>query len=429
MKKAITHLKLDQANASKLHKLNELAAEHQRVVQAYVDWLIAREIRQPNKYADIPEADVPTRLSDRWQRCAWQQACGIVQSWYANGRENPPVLRSLCIQANANIVVIEPSETAAFDFWLRISTLEAGKPVRVPLSLYGRAKEAIAEFPKLCTGVTLNKRDGQWYATLVVERRGSKPKSSEVIGVDIGMANMVSTSDGRRYGQVSPELRRRVERSAEKRRRKQKRNACLKKKGLPTVDLNDHRAEAFARNEIGRALNQMLDDLPDGAAVALERLSVKDMRFKSRQMNRALRASQLGYVRDKLRFKLDERGIRYRSVQPAYSSQECSQCGFTFSMNRRSQDKFVCLWCGFEANADENASSVIAKRFGDTELNSLPFRDVETLLALRFTRVRVSTEMRRLSDARSASAGLDTRVNEVANPSPRSISPVKTPVS
>jgi putative transposase len=416
VKKAITHLKLDQANANKLQKLDELAAEHQRVVQAYVNWLIAHEQRRPDKYADIPEADVPTPLSDRWQRCAWQQACGIVQSWYANERENPPVLRNIGIQANTNVVVIEPSETPAFDFWLRLSTLEAKKPIRVPISLDGRAAEANTEFPKLCTGVTLNQRDGQWYATLVVERRGPKPKSSAVVGVDMGMTNIVSTSEGQRYGQVSPELRRRVERSAEKRRRKQKRNASLKKKGQPTVDLNDQRAEAFARNEIGRALNQMRDDLPDGAAVALERLSVKEMRFKSRQMKRALRASQLGYARDKLKFKLDERGLRYRSVQPAYSSQQCSQCGFTFPMNRRSQDKFVCLWCGYEANADENAASNLAERFGDEELNSLPFRAVETLLALRF--------MQRLPDARSASAGLDTRVNEVANPSPRSISPV-----
>ena len=86
----------------------------------------------------------------------------------------------------------------------------------------------------------------------------------------------------------------------------------------------------------------MLDDLPAGAAVALERLSVRDMRFKSRQMNRDLRAAQLGYVRDKLKFKLDERGIRYRSVQPAYSSQQCSQCGFTLPLNRRSQAEFRC---------------------------------------------------------------------------------------
>ncbi len=88
MKKAITHIKLDRTNLSKIHKLDELAAEHQQVVQAYVDWLIAHEVRQPDKYAAIPETEVSTSLSDRWQRCAWQQACGIVQSWYSNVRES-----------------------------------------------------------------------------------------------------------------------------------------------------------------------------------------------------------------------------------------------------------------------------------------------------------------------------------------------------
>jgi hypothetical protein len=58
------------------------------------------------------------------------------------------------------------------------------------------------------------------------------------------------------------------------------------------------------------------------------------------------------------------------------------------------------LWCGYEANADENAASNIAERFSDEELNTLPLRAVETVLAIRF--------MRRLPDARSASARLDT---------------------
>ena len=184
-----------------------------------------------------------------------------------------------------------------------------------------------------------------------------------------------------------------------KRRRKQQLNACMKPMGQPTGSLNDDKLEAFARNQIGRALNPMLDELPGGSKVALERLTVKDMRFKSRQMNRALRASQLGYVRDKLKFKLDEGSIGYRSVQPAYSSQQGSQSGFTLPMNRRSQAEFHCLWCGFKANADENAAQVIAERFGDDALNRLPFREVETVLAIRF--------MRRLPDARSASAGLE----------------------
>jgi putative transposase len=234
--------------------------------------------------------------------------------------------------------------------------------------------------------VTLNRREGEWYATFVVERKGPKHSSAQVVGVDIGMVSIVSTSQGRRYGQVSAGLRRRVERAYEKRRRKQKLNACLKRKNHPTVRLNDGKAEAFARNEIGRALNQMLDELPKDTNVALERLTVKDMRFKSRQMNRALGASQLGYVCDKLKYKLDERDLRYRSVQPAYSSQQCSQCGF-------------------EANADENAAQVIAERFGDDELNALSLREVETTLAMRF--------MRRLprcslpSDTRSVSARLE----------------------
>ena len=72
------------------------------------------------------------------------------------------------------------------------------------------------------------------------------------------------------------------------------------------------------RHQIGcQKASQTIDELPGGSKVALERLTVKDMRCKSRQMNRALRTSQLGFVRDKLKFKLDERSIRYlRCSQP-----------------------------------------------------------------------------------------------------------------
>src|SRR5258708_6516272 len=318
LKKAITDLKLSAANHSKLQALEALAVEFQRVVQRYIDWLIEHEMREPNKYADLPLADVPTCLSARWQRCAWQQACGIVQSWYSNERTIPPVLKNFCIQANANVFKLEPSHTSTFDFWLRISTLDSGNPVRVPLKLYRRAKQTLEKYPKLCSGVTLNKRDGQWLATLVVERPSGKPRATgEVVGVDIGMTHLGVTSSGEQYGEISEALARRVEKKAARFAHKQKLNACLKRKDLPAVSLTDHQAEAFVRNEIGRALNQLVGDLPPGAPVALERLNVKDMRFKSRRMNRRLRASQLGYIRDKLKFKLDEAGIRDCSVQPA----------------------------------------------------------------------------------------------------------------
>ena len=418
MKKALTHLKLNRANTGKLQKLDDLATEHQRVVQAYCDWLIAREVREPDKYADIPEADIPTPLSDRWQRCAWQQACGIVQSWYSNERTNPPVLRTFCLQGNANVIKLEPATTPTFDFWLKISTLDKRQPIEIPLRLYRRAKETLQKYPKLCTGVTLNKREGQWYATLAVEKPGKKPTATKpVVGVDIGMVSMTATSTGEQYGQVSEALAKRVEQQATRLARKQKLNGCLERKGRPTVSLSDRKAEAFARNEIGRALNELVENLPSGSPVALERLQVQDMRFKSRRMNRRLRASQLGYLRDKLKFKLDEQGIRYRSVQPAYSSQECFHCGFVHENNRRSQAAFECVNCGYVENADVNAARNIAKRFGDDELNGLPFRDVKAVLESRF--------LRRLSpDACSASAGRDTLRKGNAECPQQSIRPV-----
>jgi transposase len=47
---------------------------------------------------------------------------------------------------------------------------------------------------------------------------------------------------------------------------------------------------------------------------------------------------------------------------------------------------FHCLWCGYAANADQNAAQNIAERFGDDQLNALSFREVETVLALQFMR-------------------------------------------
>ena len=85
-----------------------------------------------------------------------------------------------------------------------------------------------------------------------------------------------------------------------------------------------------------------------------------------------------------------EVGVSYhRSVQPAYTSQQCSQYGFTISMNRRSKAVFHCQSAVL---TDENPASNIAERFSDKEL----------ALAIRF--------LRRLPVARSASAGLESTI-------------------
>ena len=234
----------------------------------------------------------------------------------------------------------------------------------------------------------------------MVGKENKKEDATAVVGVDIGMKSLLVSSQDEHFGQISDTLRKRVEKSKVKFARKQRLNACLKKKDKPTLRLSDNRTERFVRNEAGRAMNQLIRSIPAGSAVAVELLNVKDMRFKSRQMNRWLRAAQLGFIHDRLKFKLDDAGVRYRSVQAAYSSQECSKCGYVDKANRLDQEHFCCKNCGFTANADFNASRIIAKRFGDDELNLCSFNNLKDILDNRFKM--------RFPVACSATAELDT---------------------
>ncbi|KOR29869.1 hypothetical protein TI03_01155 [Achromatium sp. WMS1] len=117
-------------------------------------------------------------------------------------------------------------------------------------------------------------------------------------------------------------------------------------------------------------------------------------------MNRILRASKIGLALDKLKEKLNYQHIRYVTVPAAYSSQECSRCGFVHEDNRRTQENFQCGRCGYRENADVNAGKVLIKRFGDTALLNVDnFRKVKTILLEGF--------YSRFPDTRSVSGGLE----------------------
>ena len=49
-------------------------------------------------------------------------------------------------------------------------------------------------------------------------------------------------------------------------------------------------------------------------------------------------------------------------VDPKFTSQICSKCGFKSKKNRKSQSKFECNKCGFKINADHNAACNILAR-------------------------------------------------------------------
>ena len=58
----------------------------------------------------------------------------------------------------------------------------------------------------------------------------------------------------------------------------------------------------------------------------------------------------------KIQYKAKEAGIEFVKVTPKYTSQRCSHCGNIDEANRPKQDVFRCTVCGYERNADYNAS-------------------------------------------------------------------------
>lgn len=63
-----------------------------------------------------------------------------------------------------------------------------------------------------------------------------------------------------------------------------------------------------------------------------------------------------------IEYKAERVGIKVKYVDPAFTSQTCSKCGYVDKENRIAQDKFECQKCGFTLNADHNAAINIARK-------------------------------------------------------------------
>ena len=421
--KAVTHIRLIEVNPGKLAVLDALAPVYLALCQQYVAFFCTEA--QPDKF-HAPLFSTP--LSERWHRVAIQQAAGIAQSWRTNraqayqdylddlldyheqqtestldeGAQAPtwkewdvPTLRETCIQANANVVALEPSHDSSFDYWLQISTLEFRKPLLVPVKLAAYHKEQITDLKtgkvkQLNTSVQLNKReDGVWWLTLSYDELVTVHTAPDapVTGIDVGIANFVTTSDGKHYGTFHGKLRERQKRDREKRRRKAKLRKCLEKKGMQklpsTTSRSGQRLIRHVRQEINRAVNQCFAEHP-GVQFAYEHLSVATMKHKARAMNAYLRASNLAHIPKQIEWNAAKRGIQATRVKSAYSSQACQRCHYPDRANRPDQQTFCCVVCGFQTHADLNAAVNIERRVGDLELQACKDRKaVKSLLMQR----------------------------------------------
>lgn len=84
--------------------------------------------------------------------------------------------------------------------------------------------------------------------------------------------------------------------------------------------------------------------------------------------NRRLKILHLGNLKNEFEHIARKYGIAVSLVQSFYTSQTCPKCGCVDKENRKDQEHFECVDCGYKANADLNASRNIRNRVAEAVL-------------------------------------------------------------
>lgn len=190
----------------------------------------------------------------------------------------------------------------------------------------------------------------------IVEEEGFDP--DEYLGVDMGLVNVASDSDGNQYsGAHMLSLRKRRRRQ---RKRLQAKQTPSAKRVLRRLSGREAR---FASNENHRISKQIVELAKrTSRGIALEDLKGIRERVRLRRKQRDdLHSWSFFQLQQYITYKAQLYGVPVVRINPAYTSQTCSVCGHVSRSNRQSQDVFLCVACGFAAHADANAAVNISR--------------------------------------------------------------------
>ena len=277
------------------------------------------------------------------------------------------------------------------------------KNSRIEISLIGHV-------PKLKGTLELvkNQKDNQYYLHVPLDRIITKKNitsESEILGLDVGMTDLITLSNGSVYGANSSELfytlsdnlvnknrsrlfsykRKLEERILTEQDLSKKSILELKLRNLEENNLGTQKRSAKIGkyksrivSHINCELNKMIKE-EDVKEIVREDLSWSNKKRKKRnvsrkQQNRFSTWSK-GILLERLSIKLTEKGIKETIVNPAYTSQVCCKCNHLGSRNGKT---FKCSNCNLSIDSDFNASIIIKKRKFIKEINiDTPYKEVK----------------------------------------------------
>lgn len=179
-----------------------------------------------------------------------------------------------------------------------------------------------------------------------------------VLGVDLGIVNIASDSDGEDFSGEKVNKNRVV--FEHRRKNLQKKNTKSAKRKLKKISGKQANFQKHTNHVISKKLVEKAEYTC--RSIALEDLSGIN-KAKVRRSQRSRHSNWSFYqLKQFINYKAERVGIPIITVDPKNTSRTCPKCGYIAKTNRKSQSLFSCVSCRFSAPADTVAAVNIAAR-------------------------------------------------------------------
>jgi IS605 OrfB family transposase len=215
------------------------------------------------------------------------------------------------------------------------------------------AHKYLATKPPTASADLIYKKGQFWLHVVISLPDVPYTANGQVIGTDLGQKRPAVTSQRKFLGKRHwAEVDRKYFRIRRKLQSKGTKSAKRHLKQLAG------RQQRFHRDCDHTLSKRIVQSVNSGAIIVIENLTHIRNRAKTRhgESRRRLHGWSFAQFRAFLTYKAEERGMRVVAIDPRYTSQTCSRCGYRSKANRRSQSEFRCGKCNYQLNADLNAS-------------------------------------------------------------------------
>ncbi len=229
--------------------------------------------------------------------------------------------------------------------------------IRLPFTCGARARELMATQHGESD---LIYRDGRFYLFAPCDVEEPTPADAgEFLGIDLGVTNIATDSDGTIY--AANHLKNVRYRHRRLRTRLQKKGTKSAKRRLKALAGKERRFATNTNHVISKQIVARAKGT--GRGVALEDLTHIRTRITVRHTQRVtLHSWAFDQLGQHITYKARLAGVRVIRVDPRNTSRTCPACGHIAKANRTTQAAFRCTDCGHAGHADTIAAGNIASR-------------------------------------------------------------------